>query len=80
MLEKGVIIDPLANDIQPIVSNNAFLVKKNSTIPWDQCMVEDVQLVTAFDYLNKFIRHTREGNEVGNSVYIDCKLEVHGGG
>ena len=49
MLEKGVLIDPLANDIQPIVSNNAFLVKKNSTIPRDQCTVEDVRLVTAFD-------------------------------
>ena len=42
MLEKGVLIDPLANDIQPIISNNAFLVKKDSTMSWDQCTVEDV--------------------------------------
>ena len=40
MLEKGVLIDPLANDIQPIISNNTFLVKKDSTIPWDWCMVD----------------------------------------
>ena len=56
-LEKsGVIIDPLANHIQPAMTHNAWVVKKPSSAnkPWEQCKSNDVRLVVGLDPLNKY--------------------------
>ena len=58
MKERNILIDPLTYGIQPTIINNSFLVKKSNCtkLPWDKCTTDDVRLVTAFDYLNKYIR------------------------
>ena len=55
---SGVIIDPLANEIQPALTHNAWVVKKPSSShkPWDQCDTKDVRLVVGLDPLNKFLK------------------------
>ena len=55
---KGVLIDPLANNITPSLTHNSWLVKKPSSahIPWDQCKESDVRLVVGFDRMNKFLK------------------------
>ena len=58
-LEKaGVIIDPLANDIQPALTHNSWVVKKPSSShkSWDNCTTKDVRLVVGLDPLNKFLK------------------------
>ena len=41
---KGVLIDPLEHNINPILSHNSWLVKKPaaSNIPWEKCQEKDV--------------------------------------
>ena len=55
---SGVIIDPLANEIQPALTHNAWVVKKPSSShkSWDQCETKDVRLVVGLDPLNKFLK------------------------
>ena len=57
MKQKGVLLDPLEHGIQPLLMNNSWIIKKASACnkPWELLEVKDVRLVTAFDYLNKFL-------------------------
>ena len=54
---QGVLLDPMANDIQAVMSHNSWVVTKPSSasIPWDKCKVKDVSLVVGLDPLNKFL-------------------------
>ena len=56
--QQGVLLDPIQHNIQPIMSHNAWVVKKSSsaTTPWEKCSVKDVRLVVGLDPLNKFLR------------------------
>ena len=55
--QQGVLLDPVGNGIQPIMTHNSWVVKKPSAaaIPWDKCTIKDVRLVVGLDPLNKFL-------------------------
>ena len=57
-MEKGVLINPMDHDIQPIIINNSWIVKKNSSThkSFDKCTEKDVRLVVGFDPINKFLQ------------------------
>ena len=57
LLQQGVLMDPIEHNIQPIMTHNAWVVKKPSaaSTPWDQCSVKDVRLVVGLDPLNRFL-------------------------
>ena len=54
---QGVLIDPVEQSIQPILTHNSWVVKKPTSAnkPWDKCTVKDVRLVVGLDPLNKFL-------------------------
>ena len=54
---QGVLLDPIANDIQAVMSHNSWVVKKPSSasVPWDKCKMKDVRLVVGLDPLNQFL-------------------------
>ena len=56
LVEKGVLVNPMEHGIQPIIVNNAWLVKKDGTIPFNDCTENDVRLVVGFDPVNKFLQ------------------------
>ena len=51
MKAKGILIDPLEHGIQPIYTNNAWLVLKPSSsgLSWEKAGVDDTRLVVGFD-------------------------------
>lgn len=54
----GVLVDPFAQEIQPIMTLNSWVVKKpcSAPLPWEKCSVKDVRLVVGLDPLNKFLK------------------------
>ena len=59
MKQLDVLADPADLDIQPLLLNNAWIVKKASAgkKPWEECSVNDVRLVVGFDFLNKYLQN-----------------------
>ena len=59
MKQQNVLADPATLDVQPLLLNNAWIVKKASagTKPWEECSVKDVRLVVGFDFLNKYLQN-----------------------
>ena len=57
MVEKGVLIDPYELGIQPVIINDAWVVKKQGSahLKWEDCKVDDVRMVTGFDPVNKYL-------------------------
>jgi hypothetical protein len=53
MKEKGVLIDPADHDIQPIMVQNSWIVKKSqaTNTQWDRCVADDIRVVVGFDTL-----------------------------
>ena len=54
---QGVLVDPIEQNIQPILTHNSWVVKKPNSAnkPWDKCELQDVRLVVGLDPLNKFL-------------------------
>ena len=54
---QGVLVDPVVQNIQPVLTHNSWVVKKPSSAskPWEKCTVKDVRLVVGLDPLNKFL-------------------------
>ena len=59
MKQQNVLVDPATLDVQPLLLNNAWIVKKVSAgkKPWEECSVKDVRLVVGFDFLNKYLQN-----------------------
>ena len=59
MKQQNVLADPAAIDVQPLLLNNAWIVKKAAAgnKPWEECSVSDVRLVVGFDFLNKYLQN-----------------------
>ena len=59
MKQQNVLADPAQIDVQPLLLNNAWIVKKASAgnRPWEECSVNDVRLVVGFDFLNKYLQN-----------------------
>ena len=55
--DQGVLIDPVAEGIQPILTHNSWVVKKPSSasLPWEKCSLKDVRLVVGLDPFNKYL-------------------------
>ena len=58
MRAKNVLLDPLQIGVQPLLINNAWIIKKSLAVQkrWEECTVADVRLVTAFDFLNQYLQ------------------------
>ena len=71
MREQGVLVDPAEHGIQPLLLNNAWIVKKvpSAKKPWEQCSVSDVRLVVGFDYLNKYLQNPPGMVTKSESIY-----------
>ena len=56
--EKGVLADPQEIQVQPLVTNNSWLVKKKNATSkaWNECTTKDVRLVVGFDKINKYLQ------------------------
>ena len=59
MKQQNVLADPAHIGIQPLLLNNAWIVKKASAgrKPWEECSVKDVRVVVGFDFLNKYLQN-----------------------
>ena len=59
MKQQGVLDDPANLDVQPLLYNNAWVVKKASAgnKPWEECTVNEVRVVVGFDFLNKYLQN-----------------------
>ena len=57
MVKKGVLIDPYELGIQPVIVNDAWVVKKQGSahLKWEVCQEKDVRMVTGFDPVNKYL-------------------------
>ena len=57
MVKKGVLIDPYELGIQPVIVNDAWVVKKQGSahLKWEDCTEKDVRMVTGFDPVNKYL-------------------------
>ena len=57
MVKKGVLIDPYELGIQPVIVNDAWVVKKQGSahLKWEDCSEKDVRMVTGFDPVNKYL-------------------------
>ena len=57
MVKKGVLVDPFELGIQPVIVNDAWVVKKQGSahLKWEDCTEKDVRMVTGFDPVNKYL-------------------------
>ena len=77
--DKGVLISPAGLDIQPIITNNSWIMRKPSSAskPLEECTVNDVHLVMGFDPIHKYLQDPPGKVTIHTAIYTNlAKCQV----